>query len=159
MASKKAASLFMLALIVCAGVVGYLTAQQTGVTPPSKHAALIQKMSILVSNHPEVPSYVYLDPKCVDAGSTTLAKYMTIFMPGKTYDQSIWIWQRYGDPELCMQVFGPGEDGETIGIEIAKISWDGFTVKLEGNTLLEIPAHSDQNPAAGYYDGLFVKIQ
>lgn len=166
MAPKKAASFLMLALIVCAGVIGYLTAQQTGVTPNvnPKHTVIVQKMAIQVMGH-DIPQqagdsgYIYLEPKCVDTGTRTYAKYMSIFVAGKDYDASTWIWQRYGDTELCMAVWGPGEDGETIGIEIAKTSWDGFTVKFEGNTLLEIPAHSDQNPTAGYYGDLFVKIQ
>jgi hypothetical protein len=168
MASKKAASFLMLALIVCAGMVGYLTAQQTGVTPNvtlnPKHAAIVQKMAIQVMGH-DFPNqagdsgYIYLDPKCVDAGTRTSGKYMSIFVAGKDYDASTWIWQRYGDTELCMAIWGPGEDGETFGIEIGKTSWDGFTVKFEGNTVLEIPAYSDQNPTAGYYDGLYVKVQ
>lgn len=157
MASKKAASILMLALIFCAGLGGYLVSQQTGVTPPSKHAALVQKMSIQVTGH-ELPIEVYLNPKCVDAGSRTFAKYMTVnFQVGKDYDESTWIWQRYGDTELSMQVWGPGEDGQTCIVGIGKLGNDAFTVMIAGNKIPNIPLSDGITNTNGYY-ALFVKI-
>ena len=66
--------------------------------------------------------------------------YATVFINGKKYRQSTWLFQRYGDTELVMTIWGPGEDGETYNIELGRVGILGpAKVYFNDNELFTIP--------------------
>jgi len=73
------------------------------------------------------------------------------FVKGKVYPQSTWLWQRYGDTEIVMNIWGPDESGTMYGVEIARLAWSPFEVKIDGVTKLTIDPVTSLEPAIGYY--------
>lgn len=153
MTSKKsAASLLLLAVIAASSVGGFLIGQQSSVTPPDSHALIVKRTAIMDTST-EHNGY-YLIPKCVDAGARIYGKFsittLEIFIANREYEQSTWLWQRNGDTEVAMTIWGPGEDGITVMLEFAKLGADPFIVQITGTTVITMPK-STASPAEGYY--------
>lgn len=117
-----------LIFIAVFGSMGFLIGRQTEVSPPASHQNVIDRMVVLDTLYD-----LYLVPKCVDAGQRVYAKghsELAIFEYDRTYWQSTWLWNRYGDTEIAMTIWGPGEDGKTYSLEIAKLAYNELQIKI-----------------------------
>jgi len=147
---KKLTTFTLIVIVAAASLGGYLFGQNQGATPSTQHSALIARMMIK-----DTIKNAYLDSKCVDAGQKVYGKsssimQMNLFIDTRNYEQSTWLWQRYGDTELCMSVWGPGEDGTTMYIEFGRQSSGPFQVQINDNTVLTM-YEATGNPSIGYY--------
>ncbi len=114
---------------------------------PASHKAIVDSMKIK-----DTWAYVELTPKLVESNNVECAKGLSVFFTkGKMYPETVWLWQRYGDTELVMNIWGPDESGKTYGIEISRLTWDPFEVKINGVTKLIIDPVTSVEPAIGYY--------
>lgn len=117
------------------------------------HDGVVGRISIIDTNLD-----LSLTAKCVDAGERTFeAGYYTlgVFQPGKTYLHSTWIWQRYGDTEFGMSVWGPDEDGK-YEVELGRTSGYPFKITVDGATVLTIPAIKDWTNWQLGFDGYYI---
>ena len=115
---------------------------------PSSHQSIVNSMEII-----DTSAQFRLTPKLVDSGQREWGKGLTIlsvFSERKEYAQSTWIWQRYGDTEIAMTIWGPDDSGKVFMIEIARLGADPFIVKINGITKLTIDT-ATKSPEVGYY--------
>jgi len=115
---------------------------------PANHKALVDHMQII-----DTAINFKLTPKLVDSGTRTWGEgfpLSTIFTVGEKYPQSTWIWQRYGDTEVTMTIWGPDESGKILSVEIARLGGNPFVVKIKGVTKLTMDQVTS-SPAIGYY--------
>jgi hypothetical protein len=116
-------------------------------TAPASHKAIIDSIKVT-----DTRANVKLTPKLVESNNVECAKGLSVFFTkGKVYPETVWLWQRYGDTELVMNIWGPDESGKTYGIEISRLAWDPFEVKINGVTKLTIDPVTSTAPAIGYY--------
>jgi len=114
---------------------------------PASHKAIVDRMTVT-----DTRANVKLTPKLVESSNVEAYKGLSVlFIKGKVYPVTVWLWQRYGDTELVMNIWGPDESGKTYGIEISRLAWDPFEVKINGVTKLTIDAVTSVEPAIGYY--------
>jgi len=153
MNTKLTGFMVLLMLLAIGGVGGFLYGQGYPVQPSSDHQNIVSSMMI---NDDKWDSY--LIPKCVDASPELVYGEHSIvqldaFEIGRIYPQSTWIWQRYGDTEVAMTIWGPGEDGTTYSIELSKLAANPFTVKIGGEVVLAMKENSDliDTGYEGYY--------
>ena len=136
---QKTTAVFMIILMLgIGGLGGFLFAQTQPIKPPSEHQAIVD--SIIIQ---DIEFNVYLHPKCVDAGIRTWAEHAIIeleaFQEGRPYQQTTWLWQRYGDTELAMSIWGPGEDKASYGLEFGRLGANPFRVQVMGEEAFIIP--------------------
>ena len=130
---------------------GFLAGSFTGgfvaqLTVPAGHKSIIDSMTIR-----DTQANVLLSPKLVESSNVECAKGLSVlFIKGKVHPTTVWLWQRYGDVELVMNIWGPDESGKTYGIEISRLAWNPYEVKIDGATKLTIDAVTSM-PAIGYY--------
>lgn len=121
-------------------------------TVPASHKSIIDSMAVT-----DTRANVQLTPRLVSSSNTEYCKGLSVFFTrGKVYSQTVWLWERYGDVELVMNIWGPDDTGKTYGIEISRLAWDPFVVKIDGVTKLTIEEVTGV-PAVGYY-GLEVTV-
>ena len=131
---------------------GFLAGSFTGgfvaqLTVPAGHKSIIGSMTIR-----DTQANVLLSPKLVESSNVEWGKGLSVyFVKGKVYPQSTWLWQRYGDTEIVMNIWGPDESGTMYGVEIARLAWSPFEVKIDGVTKLTIDPVTSLEPAIGYY--------
>jgi hypothetical protein len=148
MQQKISALIVIVLLLGFAFLVGSFAGGWIGqLTVSAKHKAIIDSMTIT-----DTAANIKITPKLVDAGNIEWAKGLSaFFVKGTTYPMSCWLWQRYGDTQMVMAIWGPSGDGKTYTIEIGRISWDPFDVKINGVTKLTIDRVTNAEPAIGYY--------
>lgn len=150
MNTKLTGFMLVLMLVAIGGIGGFLYGQGHPVQPSSEHQNIVSSMIIHDDKWDN-----YLIPKCVDASPELVCGEHSIvsldaFEYGRTYAQSTWIWQRYGDTEFAMTIWGPGEGGTTYSLELSRLAGNPFTVKINGEIVLEISDMAD-GPTPGYY--------
>ena len=148
---QKTITVIVILLLMSFGfLIGTFTTMYIGrQTVPASHQTIIDTMIIT-----DTRLNLVLTPKLVDSGSREWgAGYplSTTFTLHENYPQSTWIWQRYGDTEIAMSIWGPDKSGTTYYIEVSRLSGDPFTVKINGVTKLTIDAITNTGPAIGYY--------
>lgn len=153
MNTKLTSFMLVLMLVAVGGIGGFLYGQGHPVQPSSGHQNIVSSMIIYDDRWD-----TYLIPKCVDASPELVYAQHSIvsldaFELGRIYPQSTWIWQRYGDTEIAMTIWGPGEDGTTCSIELSRLASNPFTVEIGGEVVLEIKQRSDliDTGYEGYY--------
>ena len=112
--------------------VGYFAAPYVGsgfqnyVALPD-HRTIIESINVIDMN-----GNVELTPVLVHSTMTEWGEGLpySTFTYGETYGHSTWIWQRHGDTEICMTIWGSGSDGETFLIEIGVLGADPFNVMV-----------------------------
>jgi len=115
-------------------------------TVPASHKAIIDSMTVT-----DTKANVKLTAKLVESSNVECGKGLSVlFTKGKVYPQTVWLWQLYGNTEIVMNIWGPDESGKTYGIEISRLAWDPYEVKIDGVTKLTIDAVTGM-PATGYY--------
>lgn len=151
---KKLTALMLIVLMVgIGGLGGFLFGSQYSqeVKPPSEHQSIVDSMTIK-----DTYWNLYLEPKCVDSGTYQWGeisiKEFQVFEEGRTYLQSTWIWQRHGDTEVAMTIWGPSEDQTTCAIELGKLGGNPFEVKVKGVTETYLKA---TNESPGYRDAYY----
>jgi len=115
-----------------------------GFAAPSGHKAVIGSMTIT-----DTRINFDLTPKLADSGSTKWNEGFplnAIFTSQKKYPQSTWIWQRYGDTEVAMTIWGPDDSGELYYVEAAMLGGGPFELKIDGVSKLTM------YPAVGCYE-------
>jgi len=133
----KTSALILLILALGIGAFGGFMYGQTYVVQPlHEHQAITDSIVIHDTRYDS-----YLTPKCVDAGSRIYneGKPLAVFIDGRSYEQSTWLWQRYGDTEIVMTIWGPGEDHKTVSVEFGKVAANPFDIKLLGETIIQMP--------------------
>ena len=143
---KVAVLLFLFLLLgLIMGV--FMSPMVTSFLVPASHKAIVDSMTVA-----DTSANVQLTPKLLESSNVECAKGLSVmFTRGKQYPQTIWVWERYGDVELVMCIRGPDDTGKTYGIEISRLAWDPFVVKINGVTKLTIEAVTSTAPAIGYY--------
>ena len=148
MAQKTTAFVVLILLIGLGFLAGSFFGGFFGqLTVPANHKAIIESITIR-----DTKANVLLSPKLVESSNVEYGKGLSVyFVKGKVYPQSTWLWQRYGDTEIVMNIWGPDESGRMYGIEIARLAWNPFEVKINGVTKLTIDPVTSLEPAIGYY--------
>jgi len=148
MAQKSLAVLVILLFLGAGFFIGSLAGGFIGhLTVPASHKAIIDSMQVI-----DTIANFKLTPKLVDSSNVECAKGLSVmFIKGKTYPQTVWLWQRYGDTDIIMNIWGPDETGKTYSIEIARVAWNSFKIKINGETKLTIDQVTSTAPAIGYY--------
>lgn len=121
------------------------------VVAPETHKAIVKNTEII-----DTAASFRLSAKLVDSGSKKWAEgleTLPIFVKNQPYPQSTWLWQRYGDTEFVMTIWGPGTDGKTHFVEFGRVGGNAFLIKINGETKFSISANTETTtaPAEGYY--------
>jgi len=139
--TQKTAAFVVLALLLGAGfLLGsfFGGALIGGYAASSSHRAIVDKIKVV-----DTRVNLELTPKLVDSGNRKWGEGLTslgVFIAGKEYPETTWIWQRYGDTDLAMTIWGPDESGTTYDLEFGrlgsclKVTYNGvekFTVTSE----------------------------
>lgn len=139
-----------MAIILLIGV-GFFAGQflnLTRLSVPREHQAIIDNTKIM-----DAAAHFSFEPKIVDSGTRTYGQglpSLAVFQQGKHYAQTTVIWQRYGDTEICMTIWGPDDSGNMLQIEVARLGANPFKVIVNDKTMLEIAA-TNQPPYEGYW--------
>lgn len=105
-----------------------------GFAAPVGHKAVIDSMTIT-----DTRINLELTPKLADSGNRKWNEgfpLSVIFTNQKEYPQSTWLWQRYGDTDVAMTIWGPDDTGETYYVEAAMLGGGPFEIKIDGVTKL-----------------------
>jgi hypothetical protein len=111
-----------------------------GYAAPSSHRAIVDRMKVIATEY----SNLELTPKLADSGNRKWCEgvpSLSIFTVGKEYPETTWIWQRYGDTELAMTIWGPDESGTHYDLEFGrlgsclKVTYDGVEKFTTGGHL------------------------
>ena len=149
MQQKTSALLILVLMIGVSFLVGSFAGGFIGqLTVPATHKSLVDSMQII-----DTTINFELTPKLVDSGSRKWGEgfsTLSVFYKGEEYLHSTWIWQRHGDTEVVMTIWGPDESGKILSIEIARLGRHPFAVKIEGVTKLTMDQVTSV-PAIGYY--------
>lgn len=150
MGQKITGLILILAVMAVSGIGGFLVAGTQPVKAPAEHQAIVD-VTIIRDTTYSFP----LVPKCVDSGKKVWGLPiigLAVFEEGEIYQQSTWIWQRNGDTEMAMTVWGPGEDQSTCFVELARLGTNTFEVKVKGEVEITMPSISgNYNVKPGYY--------
>lgn len=96
-------------------------------TAPADHKAIIDNMKVY-----DTVAKLYLTPRLADAGLKVYGQGYPLeiwqFTKGEEYEQTTWLWQRFGDTEFCMTIWGAGDDAKTYYFEVGKLSGTGFEI-------------------------------
>lgn len=117
--SKGAAglSIALIILLVSAGaIIGalllprHLGSKVPVLGAPQDHWAIIENMEIIEVG--DEGGRFILEPLCVDYGKKDYSRDypLSAFTKGELYSQSTWLFQRHGDTEACLSIWGPADD-------------------------------------------------
>lgn len=112
---------------------------------PSSHSSVINETEIV-----DTRVNLKLTPKLVDSSERALGTGLSAFTQGKTYKHTTWLYQRHGETEFVVTVWGPGDDGKTHVVQIGRVSPGAFDIKFQKTTLVHYDA-TWATPADGYY--------
>jgi len=149
MVPQKTTALILIMLLMS---LGFLAGSFAGgfigqLTVPASHKAIVESMTVT-----DTRANLKLTAKLAESSNVECGKGLSVyFVKGKVYPQSTWLWQRYGDTEIVMNIWGPDESGTMYGVEIARLAWSPFEVKIDGVTKLTIDPVTSLEPAIGYY--------
>lgn len=123
----------MLSFLVLGFLIGIFVGQAGLLTfPPGTHKAIVENTSIQ-----DTTFEFWLEPKLVASRSIEWSKQSMVhmsFAKEKSYRQTTWLWQRYGDTEVAMTIWGPGDDGRTYLIEFGRLGGNAFDIKCFDET-------------------------
>jgi len=125
-------ALMILVSILCL-VVGYYLGTQPWNKPISAHQFIIDNTTVF-----DTRAKMYLTPKFIESDKISYGKGCPLsatFQLYKEYQFSTWLWQRYGDTEWAMTIWGPGDDGMTYSIEFGRLAGDPFIITCCGQTV------------------------
>ena len=147
MQQKTTAILFLVFLLGLGFLAGSFVGGFFGqLTVPTSHKSIVDSMTVT-----DTSANFKLTPKLLSSSNLECAKGLSVtFIKGKHYQQTVWSWERNGDVELVMCIWGPDENGHLYGIEISRLAWNPFEVKIDGVTKLTVDAVTSM-PAVGYY--------
>ena len=149
MNTKLKVAVLLLLILLLGLIMGvFLSPAINSFLVPASHKAIVDKMEVI-----DTKANFRLTAKLVDSVSSEFGEGIPLatFDYGKVYGQTTWIWQRYGDTEFVMTVWGPGNDGKTYLVEFGKVAGDPFKIVFNGVTKLTIEAVTSTAPAIGYY--------
>lgn len=121
----------------------------------SGHQPIIDQLKV------EEPSYSgkFLTVKCVATDNVEYGKgLMYSFTQGKTYPHSTWIFTREGDVELVVSIWGPGDDGVTFNIEVARLTCLEVDVYFKGSPLTSFNSITNPTKGQGYVGYVIVSV-
>jgi len=148
--AQKTATILVLVLLMG---FGFLAGSFFGgffgqLTVPTSHKAIIDSMEVK-----DVDANFKLTAKLTDSGNNEwMAGLSTLatFTAGQSYPQTIWLWQRYGDTEVVISIWGPSKDDKYL-VEVASLGSGPFTVKVDGTTKVTIPKALDSGSIGHYW--------
>jgi len=148
MAQKTLAVIVILLFLGAGFFIGSFAGGFVGqLTVPASHKSIVDSMAVA-----DTQLNIQLTPRLVSASNVEYWKGLSVtFTKGKTYPTTLWVWERYGDVELVMSIQGPDDTGKLYYIEINRLAWDPFTVRINGITKLTIAPVTSGAPAVGYY--------
>ena len=148
MAQKTAAILVLVLLMGFGFLAGSFFGGFIGaLTVPNEHKAIVDSMEVR-----DTEANFKLTPKLVDSGNKEWGAGLStfaVFKAGKSYPQTTWLWQRHGDTEVAMTIWGPS-DNDKYSVEVARLGGNPFTVKVNGVLKATIPKATTV-PFEGYY--------
>ncbi|MGB9672476.1 MAG: hypothetical protein ACPLZY_04955, partial [Candidatus Norongarragalinales archaeon] len=147
--TQKTTAFIVLVLVLSVGFImgsfigGFIISK---LSVPASHQSIVDSMTVT-----DTKANIELAPKLVSSGNVEWAKGLTVlFTKGKEYPHTVWVWQRYGDTEIVMTIWGPDETGKKLFLEFGRTGADPFVVKINGVTKLTID-EATSSPAIGYY--------
>lgn len=151
MQQKTTAAVVILLLIGCGFFVGSLAGGFIGqLTVPASHKAIVDDMKLKLT-----ATGLELTVKFVDSANAEYGKGcpLSSFTIGETYTHSTWVWQRYGDTEFVMTIWGPDNSGKTYDISLGRVSGgNAHVLTYKGVTKLTMAEIMDwTSPMIGYY--------
>ena len=132
MGNSRGATLFVvIVLLLGSAILGALFLQPLigKIRAPKTHQWILDNLEVIDLRWPDTP----LEEKLVDYGVRTWGKPLTVlseFKDDSEYSQTTWIFQRWGDTEVCLTIWGPGEDGKTYYVEAAQMGWGPFKIYM-----------------------------
>ena len=150
MAQKKMIYLVLILLLGAGFLLGGLFGGGLigGYVAPSSHKAIIDSMEVK-----DVDANFKLTAKLTDSGNNEWMvglSTLATFTAGQSYPQTIWLWQRYGDTEVVISIWGPSKDDKYL-VEVASLGSGPFTVKVDGTTKVTIPKALDSGSIGHYW--------
>ena len=113
------------------------------------HQAVIDRIKIQ-----DTSINLFLTPKCVDSGQREWGSghSLSVFQIGENYQHSTWLWQRYGDTEFTMTIWGPDDMGN-YEVELGRTSGHPFVVYYNYESVFIVHAVTDysNDRFEGYY--------
>ena len=107
-----------------------------GLAVPSDHRAIAEDFKIYDENYGYLPS-----PKVVSFGTLKYGEKLSslsVFVVDQPYQYSLWIFQRKGDTEMTMEIWGPDADGNyDIGFGRTGLYYGGY-IEYKGAEVLMI---------------------
>jgi hypothetical protein len=136
---KKFSALLLLLVVSlgAAGLFGYMAVSAVP-NPPSEVKTIVSNLSIT-----DVTKDSALTVTCVSAGTLSYGAPQSVlpsqsFTLGQSYPQTVWLWQRAGDTQFVMKVWGPDQNGG-YDLEFGRCCTDQFTVMYKGTTIQSVP--------------------
>jgi len=114
-----------------------------GLATPSDHRAIVADFKLYDDYYGYLPS-----PTCVSSGTLKYAEKLSIiasFQLDEPYQFSFWIWQRKGDVEMSMEIWGPDDSGHIYGVCFGRTGLaNGGHIEYKGVEVMTIqPAWTD----------------
>lgn len=107
---------FMVGLILGSVIVIFLMPKFGAVLAPSIHKQIAEDFQLIDTETGAILELEFIGSKDTKMLSVTPLS----FVIGEKYTVSEWVWRSGGDPNAYMNIWGPGNDGESYWIEIAK---------------------------------------
>ncbi|MDH5203399.1 MAG: hypothetical protein OEW69_09090 [Nitrospirota bacterium] len=159
MGSSRGAIAFVIIVLAIISAIGgalFLQPLIGKIRAPKTHQWILDNLEVYDTRYSDTP----LEEKLVDYGVRTWGKPLTVlsaFKDNEEYSQTTWIFQRWGDTELCLTIWGPGDDDKSYYVEAAQMGWGPFKIYLADEEKLYL-YHKGQNSAdpeshnVGYFD-------
>ena len=149
MAQKPLTYIVLILLIGGGFLVGSLVGGSlvSGLAVPSDHRAIAEDFKIYDENYGYLPS-----PKVVSFGTLKYGEKLSslsVFVVDQPYQYSLWIFQRKGDTEMTMEIWGPDADGNyDIGFGRMGLYYGGY-IEYKGVEVLTIHSASTDTTING----------
>ena len=137
MNERQSRLLLLLIIVFAVGAIVGVSVKTKGLLTgtPETHQWILDHLEVTDQRWPDTA----LDEKLVDYGIRTYGKALTtlgVFQIDEDYYQTTWLIQRHGDTELCLTIWGPGDDGKTHCVEVAQLGYGPFKVYVNGEERL-----------------------
>lgn len=135
---KKAMVLVAVGCIIIGYILGALYSKQL-VTPPSDHEAIAKQVIVYDKTYGRAQTLVF-----VEAGTGQMLSLIRLeFTPQtKDYKYSFWVFKTGNDVNAVMWIWGPGDDGKTYSVEVARLMGNEAEITYPGGKATW-PAGSD----------------
>jgi len=135
--TKKIVGLVFLLLVLVGGIAAVWWTT-TNISVPAEHQTIIDNLVIVDTTK----GYALPAAKCVASGTLQYGVAQSVlsqdFTVGESYAQTTWVWQRSGDTNFVMKIWGPDNQGG-YDVEFGRLCTDAFTISFNGKLMMTVP--------------------